>query len=257
MDMTSADLPLGIDSLVKCSAAALANAGTKSFLGRKPAFWGRYFYAPGQMNSGGKKDSHYSASENAFLRSNNIRLLPVARQTGNVSRDAATAVRDAKRNVDALFETIPAAYLAGADPTALVFLDVEPGNSLASAYYVAWAQTISDHSMAKSSDQVHLRPGIYANPTDAKTWKALRTALSQGSACYGVWMARYYYGSPVPPDWNDKLVTPSGGLAPPILAWQYWASADNAKPEFNFDTSSTNPAHFDALLDGLIMPPAG
>ena len=251
----SSVLPLGIDTLVKCSAAALANAETASFLGRNPVFWGRYFYAPGQKNSAGKPDSHYSAAENGFLRANNIKLLPIARQTGNVGGDAARADKDAKNNVAALFEAIPAAYLTGADSTPLMFLDVEQSNPMSAEYYATWSKKVADYSRDASSNRVQIRPAIYAGPKATKTWKALSVALSNGSACYGIWSARYYYGSPVPPTWDDTLVTPDGSPAPPVLAWQYWASADDAKPAFNFDASISSPAHFDALLDGLIMPP--
>jgi hypothetical protein len=115
---------LGIDSLAVSSQAALNNAISKNYLGQAPAFWGRYFYAPGQINSSGHKDSHYSAAENGFLRSNGIRLLPLARQTGRVGTDSATGSADARLNVNAIFEAIPAAYLAGSDPNPLVFLDV-------------------------------------------------------------------------------------------------------------------------------------
>jgi hypothetical protein len=75
---------LGIDSLVVSSQDALTSATSADYLGQAPAFWGRYFYAPGQINSGGHKDSHYSAAENGFLRSRGIRLLPIARQTTHV-----------------------------------------------------------------------------------------------------------------------------------------------------------------------------
>ena len=55
-------------------------------LGIAPVFWGRYLYAPGQMNSSGHRDpGHYSTAENVLLRMNHIRVLPIARQTGNIA----------------------------------------------------------------------------------------------------------------------------------------------------------------------------
>lgn len=247
---------LGIDSLAVSSAAALANAQSGTFLGQKTAFWGRYFYAPGQINSQGKPDSHYSSAENAFLRSNNIRLMPIARQTGNVGGDAAQAATDAKKNIHAIFESIPAEYLSAADPKVLIFLDVEASRPLSPAYYEGWAETIADYSLEASNGRVQFLPAIYAGTKSDATWAALREAIRSGSACYGAWVARYYYGSPVPRPWDDSLVTPDGGLVPPILAWQYWESADGAPTDFNFDTSVACPAHSDVLLDCLIMPPA-
>ena len=70
----------------------MANAQTPAFLGAMPAFWGRYFYAPGQIDSSGEPDSHYSVGENAFLRAGNIRLMPIARQTGNVTGRAVVLI---------------------------------------------------------------------------------------------------------------------------------------------------------------------
>jgi hypothetical protein len=167
---------LGIDSLVVSSQAALANASSSSYLGQAPAFWGRYFYAPGQINSEGHKDSHYSAAENEFLRSNGIRVLPLARQTGHVSTDSATGSIDARHNVDAIFEAFPVAYLAGADPSALVFLDVEPEGPLNPDYYAGWSSTISSYSARISGGSVKLKPAIYANMHDDPTWSALARA---------------------------------------------------------------------------------
>lgn len=246
---------LGIDSLHVSADATLANASSFSFLGQSPAFWGRYFYAPGQINSSGHKDSHYSAAENGFLRSHGIRLLPLARQTGRVSRDAATATADAKLNVAAIFEAIPAAYLTGTDPNPLIFLDVEIDNPMSAAYYSAWAQTIGDYSAQLSHGGVKFKPAIYAATKDTPTWSALAHALANGSLCYGVLVDRYYYGSPVSNGWHPEILTPAGGITPPILAWQYWASPDDAPAALNFDTNIASPFHSDALLDGLIMPP--
>jgi len=254
MDSSSEQI-VGIDSLVVSSAAALANAQSNAYLGQKPAFWGRYLYAPGQMDSSGQRDSHYSAAENAFLRSNNIRLMPIARQTTHVDRDNATGIADAKRNVDAIFECVPADYLAGADPRAFVFLDVEGPPSLSAAYYEGWASTIASYSAQLSGGRAQLLPAIYAGTKDATTWIALRNAMGNGAACFGILIYRVYYGSPVPRPWDDNLVTPAGGVIPPILAWQYWQCPDDAHPDLNFDTSLACPAHSDALMDGLIMPP--
>lgn len=78
----------GIDSLIPSSSPTLTTF--RGVFGNAPAFWARYFYAPGQINSSGHHDNgHYSAGENAMLRANNIRVLPIARQTGNTGSDAA------------------------------------------------------------------------------------------------------------------------------------------------------------------------
>jgi hypothetical protein len=248
---------LGIDSLDVSSGAALANATSGTYLGQMPAFWGRYFYAPGQIDSTGHKDTHYSAAENGFLNGKGIRLLPLARQTGNVTTDSATGSRDAKQNVEAIFEAIPAAYLAGSDPNPLVFLDVEPANPLDADYYAGWSSMLASYSSQLSQGSVKFKPAIYANTLDAPTWSALARALTGGSLCFGIYVARYHYPDDPTPShgWDVSVLTPPGGVTPPILAWQYWESADDAKPEFNFDTNIASPLHSDVLLDGLIMPP--
>ena len=247
---------LGIDSLVASSRDALANASSASYLGQTPAFWGRYFYAPGQINSNGQRDSHYSAAENGLLRNSGIRLLPIARQTGRVGTDSATGSIDARNNVDAVFEVFPPAYLAGANPKVFVFLDVEPEVPLDPDYYASWSSTITSYSGQTSGGSVKFKPAIYANTGDEKTWSALARALAGGSVCCGIYVARYYYPDPKPDHgWQSSILTPSGGVTPPVLAWQYWASDDGAPPDLNFDTNIASPFHSEVLLDGLIMPP--
>jgi hypothetical protein len=250
---------LGIDSLLVSSPAALANASSASYLGQAPAFWGRYFYAPGQINSQGHRDTHFSAAENGFLRSKSIRLLPLARQTGHVGTDSATGSIDARHNVDAIFEAVPAAYLAGSDPNVLVFLDVEPQVPLDPDYYAGWSSTISSYSSQVSGGSVKFKPAIYANTRDDRTWNALARALAGGSSCFGIYVARYFYADDPRPDhgWDTPILTPTVAVTPPILAWQYWASADDATADENFDVNIASPFHSDALLDGLIMPPPG
>jgi hypothetical protein len=197
----------------------------------------------------------YSARENAFLRAHGIRLLPIARQTAHVKGDGALGVADAKRNVDAIFEALPPSYLAGADPAILVYLDVETDDPLAADYYEGWSTTLLSYSQQRSGGTVSFRPALYAGPKRPDTWAALRAALARGCLCYGAWIARYYYDSPIPHAWDDALVTPEEGSPVPLLAWQYWASADDAPPEWNFDSTLINPAHADVFLDGLAQPP--
>src|SRR5690349_13498330 len=116
---------VGIDSIAVSGPQLFANAIDAMHLGQTPAFWGRYFHARGQLNAAGHKDSHYSAAEHGFLHNNNIRVLPIARQTALVGGSADLGDRHARTNVGALFETFPPGYLSGADPDVLVFLDVE------------------------------------------------------------------------------------------------------------------------------------
>jgi hypothetical protein len=245
---------VGIDTLVPSSAAALGNAQSAHYMGQAPVFWGRYFYAPGQVNSAGRVDTHYSAAENAFLAANNISVLPIARQSGNVGGSQAKGAADAQNNVNAIFELFPPAYLAAACPDLFVFLDVEQGSPLASDYYLGWSGRLVQ---AGAAGQVRLHPAIYAGQADLTSWTALAQAVAAGAVCEGGWIARYHFGSPVPRAWDDAIVTPVAGSPCPLLAWQYWASADGAPAAENFDTSLVNPAHDGALAAWLVVPPGG
>jgi hypothetical protein len=182
-------------------------------------------------------------------------VLPIARQTGHVV-DPNKAQNDAVRNVAAIFEAFPATYLSGADPDVLVFLDTEPETPLNADYYKAWSATIMSEAAKASNGRVRFHPAVYGNYSDDDTWTALNQAVEDGAPCDGIWMARYYYKNAVPQPWSDKLTTPNVKPLCPILAWQYWASADDAKPAFNFDTTIASPLHADMLMSRLVMPPA-
>jgi hypothetical protein len=248
---------LGIDSLGPCGPALLANA--KTYLGKMPQFWGRYFYAPGQRNAAGQVDSHYSSAESDYLRAQNIRVLPIARQTSHVS-DATRARNDAVQNVAAILEVFPAQYLSGADPNVLVFLDVEQNTPLASDYYDTWSATVISEADRLSGGRVRFHPSIYGGRAGQQTWVALKQAMDNGAPCDGIWIARYYYPTAAPKPWDDGLTTPvtppGGSLLCPLLAWQYWASPDDAPETANFDTNIANPTHADMLISRLVMPPA-
>lgn len=251
---TTAKAVFGVDSLVPSDAALLANSQSGAYLGRAPQFWGRYFYAPGQLNTSGYRDSHYSAAENAMLRSRGIRVLPIARQTSHVNQPNQ-AQRDASLNVQAIFEIFSAQYLSGADPNVLVFLDVEQESPMTAAYYSAWSDSLIREAAQLSQGRVKFHPAVYGSRGDNQTWSELKQAMITGAVCDGIWIARYF-ASQKPRPWNDSLVDPSVPLDCPILAWQYWASADGAPEDLNFDTNLASPAHFDILIDRLIMPPA-
>lgn len=250
----SPPMVFGVDSLVPSDAALLANSQSSAYLGRAPQFWGRYFYAPGQINTAGRRDSHYSAAENAMLRSRGIRVLPIARQTTHVNQPNQ-ARQDASRNAQAIFEIFSAQYLSGADPNVLVFLDIEQENPMTADYYAIWSEALMAEANNLSQSRVKFHPAVYGSRGDDQTWSELKRAMSNGAVCDGVWIARYFK-SQAPRPWNDSLVNPTLSLDCPVLAWQYWASADNAPEDLNFDTNLASPAHFDILIDRLIMPPA-
>jgi hypothetical protein len=234
----------------------LLNAFQAACGGVTPSFWGRYFHAPGQINSSGNFDpGHYSAAENKLLHANGIRVLPIARQTSHVGGSAQDGANDAARNVDALFEVFPAAYLSGVDPNVLVFLDAEldPKKQppLSSDYYTGWSDSLIRLGAQRSNGRVQLHPALYASHGDTATWSALRAALASHAVCDGVWVASWNT-TPAPLDWDGGRTTPAGGLISPTLAWQYFGGTGP-----NFDADQTNPMHTDILISRLVMPPLG
>jgi hypothetical protein len=240
----------GLDSTSPAGSTILSQA-TSTF-GAAPSFWGRYFHAPGQIDYAGVVDStNYSATESQFLNSNGIRVLPIARQTRAVGTDQATGRAHAALNVQALFEAFAPSYLYGADPDVLMFLDVEQGTPLSQGYYSGWSDELVKQGSARSSGTVNLHPAIYMGQANTASAAALNAAVSSGSICAGVWIARYWNNTCAPPaDWDDTLVTPNGGLPCPILAWQYADACGS------FDCSQANPAHQDILISRLVLPPS-
>jgi hypothetical protein len=226
-----------------------------ALFGQTPAAWGRYFTSP--TTAGTVEYRH--AQENAVLAQYGIRLLPIARQTKDVGGTAAQGTSDAEGNVDDLFATFGADYLASLGGELLMFLDVEgtPASgspSLALDYYLGWGQTLASASRAASGGRVTVLPCVYARQGDDATWTVLEEAAAQGVPCQGAWVARYYYSSCALTDWDDAIVTPTVAIPCPILLWQYAENCCNGA----IDCSQTNPA-LDiqtALLQRLILPPA-
>ena len=72
--------------------------------GEAPVFWGRYFTS---ASSGGNVEYRH-LKENQPLRDNNIRVLPIARQTNRVSGTQADGSADAEKNANDLLSTFGA-----------------------------------------------------------------------------------------------------------------------------------------------------
>jgi len=218
--------------------------------GQAPSFWGRYFTStstPGNVE-------YRHLKENKALRNSNIRVLPIARQTRRVAGSVADGSADAAANVDDLLATFGVDYLTANCSQAYMVLDVEGSPSLSQDYYTGWAQTLVAHSKSASGGNVAVLPCIYATQSDNPTWASLSAAVNEGVPCSGAAIARWPRSGCQPlPDWDDHLVTPSGGIPCPILIWQY---ADDCHGGGGFDCSETNPA-MDAqdILQHLILPP--
>jgi len=242
MDAISDALP-GVDSLNIVGSRlkngqTLVDAAIEAF-GMQPAFWGRYFSSPG-------KSAYKAPLESPILSANNIRLLPIARQTNNVTKAAAIGTQDAKNNVAALVEAFGEDFLSALAQPLYIVLDVE--TALSADYYFAWATEIANADFP-------LAPCAYMpSPPHHAAWKALADAMERGASCGGVWIAWYLSNSPnfAPlPDWDvQKTTQPTRA---PTLGWQYMGDVI----ESALDLSVTSPlvSIQSALLDHLIVPP--
>jgi hypothetical protein len=240
------------DSSTPVTASVVASAS--ALFGRTPAVWGRYFTKP--TTSGSVEYRH--DEENAVLAQFAIRLLPVARQTKDTAGSAAQGASDAQGNVDDLFDSFGADYLASLGSEVLMFLDVEgtPSSgspSLGLDYWTGWAKTLGEHSFTASGGRVEVLPGAYARQGDDATWDVLSQAAAQGIVCHGAWVARYYSGSCTMADWDETIVAPNVTLPCDILLWQYAENCCNGA----IDCSQTNPTLDinSLLLQRLILPP--
>lgn len=226
----------------------------RALFGRTPTVWGRYFTKP--TTTGTVEYRH--AEESPVLAQFEIRLLPVARQTRDVGGTQAQGTSDAQGNVDDLFASFGADWLASQGGQFLMFLDVEGtpqagSPSLALDYWTGWAQALGAHSRSVSGGRVEVLPAVYARQGDDATWNVLSQGAVQGIACHGAWVARYYSGSCTMGDWNESIVAPNLPLPCAVLLWQY---AENCC-DGAIDCSQTNPnVDVDSLLLArLVLPP--
>jgi hypothetical protein len=238
----SASSPTGADTNYVVRQDVI-DAASKQ-LGGAPMFWGRYF--KGKNNP---DDAQYKgALENGILRTNNISVLPVGRQTNHVSGGEQLGRTDGKNNADALVEAFGLDYLRSRTIRALVFLDVEPENPVSPDYYFGWASAIVEYQ-----NPPIFAPALYGNYGSSATWPGLSKAVARGAECHGLWIARYFIkaGCYPKPAWSDDHAVPPGIPAGcPVFALQYSAECAGV------DCSIVNPAFATALSGGLILPPA-
>lgn len=219
--------------------------------GQTPSFWGRYFTSA--STSGAVEYRHLK--ENQILRQNGIRVLPVARQTKNVNGTQAQGSSDAEANAEDFIATFGQEYLASQGAEFLMFLDVEGSPSLASSYFMGWAQTLSAHSLEFTHGTVKILPCVYATRADDPTWQAVADCAQQGVLCSGAWIARWVqHGCAALPDWQDSIVSPNVELPCKVLVWQY---SDDCWGGGGFDCDQANP-NIDVdqeFLSKLVLPP--
>ena len=223
-----------------------------TLFGRTPVVWGRYFTSVG--TTGVVEYRHLR--ENQPLRTKNIRVLPVARQTGNVNGTVSDGSQDAAANAEYLIQTFGADYLATQGGQVLMFLDVEGAPSLSAPYYRGWAATLVAHSRDFSNGKVTLLPCVYGTQADDDTWRAVAAAVGPAVEFHGAWIARWRVrGCNDLLEFNDDLVRPRTFPAnSKILLWQY---SDDCHGGDGFDCDETNPS-IDLqqdLLSKCVLPP--
>ena len=227
----------------------------KKQLGSLPHFWGRYFKGPGDQNP-----IRYQAHlEGPVLRSNNIRVLPIAQQTNHVNGDAALGSKDALRNAAAIIASFGRTYLSTMDGV-FVFLDVEgpPNQSLSAEYYRAW----SDALIAAGKDEIVFRdgnvdgpinfwPGVYGAQGDDATWNSLVAAITGGALCSGTWIARpgTIGCHPLGP-WDEKFIRPKH-----LPASVRILISQGVQECRNIDYNRAHAATSAELISGLVLPP--
>jgi hypothetical protein len=242
----------GADSFSQVTPALIA--GATNIFGDTPKFWGRYFKSP---TSPGPAEYRHN-NEDPVLAQANIKLLPIAQQTGHVNGNQALGSADAQANAADFLATFPQDLLAAQGGQFFMFLDVEglpqAGNpSLSLSYYTGWAQTLVSFSQSQTNNAVTLLPCIYARTGDNVTWNALVAANHNGILCHGAWVARYHApASCATRDFEPTFALPSVQLPFDVLIWQY---AENCS---SIDLNQTNPSIADldsALLNQLVLPP--
>jgi hypothetical protein len=239
----------GADSSQVVTPELIATAG--SLLGAAPAFWGRYFKGPGNQD----EVQYQPHRESEVFRVNNIRVVPIARQTPSVGGIFEEGRRDGLRNGAAVLAGFGAKYLSEMADGVLVFLDVEPETSLSVEYYRGWSEGLvaaggeemsTDAKM--SMPKVKFLPGLYTKAVaDEATIEALIQAVDQGAACKGVWISRQYLDHRR--SWDEDFIVPQ--LLPrgiPVLLWQWMIDWQG------LDINLANPALQDDLLNRVVLP---
>ena len=240
-----------VDALVTQRMVGMA----KRQLGSVPQFWGRYFKGPGDQNP-----VRYQAQlEGPVLRTNNIRVLPIAQQTNHVDGDRPLGSQDGLRNAAAIIASFGRTYLSAMQGI-FVFLDVEgpPRQSLHAEYYRGWSDALiaggtSDMVFRDDAngDPITFWPGVYGTQGDDETWNSLVAAIADG-ACRGTWIDRPGKTGchPLGP-WNEQFIRPKSlPTSVPVLFWQGVQECQN------IDYNRANPAASTNLMSGLVLPPS-
>jgi hypothetical protein len=215
--------------------------------GHSIEFWGRYFKNPGNTSP----EQYQPNKEAALLNENNIRVLPIGRQTGHVAGSRSLGRADGTTNAKALIEAFGPEVLGALPQGLAVFLDVEgpPHPSLSVDYYQGWADGLAQTAQAAG---VKLLPAVYGTHGDSATWTHLAQAASNGAACEGTWIARpgRLGCHPLRP-FDESFVRPQDlPQSIRVLAWQAVLECHN------LDFNILNPTFDAETLSKFVLPAA-
>lgn len=243
---------LAADTLVPVTNDIVAMVRER--LGMSPLFWGRYFKRPGFA------EDYQPKIENKVFNRNQIRLLPIARQTNRVAGSASDGAQDAILNVDAFTTSLGLEYLASIGGEMLMFLDVEGTSAqnpnLSLEYWIGWSSALVAHSSRVSAGTFTIIPAVYCRQNQKPTWDVIARADDLGFRCAGAWVFRARTGActkPIP-EWDAPFLTPAVALPCPIMAWQF-AIDCLFEGGVDFDRINPDPAVATAMLNRLVFPP--
>jgi hypothetical protein len=242
---------LGADTLVPVTDDIVTLVRNK--FGGAPLFWGRYFKKPGFAQD------YQPLLENDVFTRNNIRLLPIARQTARVAGTASEGAEDAVLNVDAFTTSLGVDHLSKIGGEMLMFLDVEGTSAknpnLSLDYWIGWSSALVGHSTRVSDGRFIMVPGIYCRQNQNPTWDAVARAAQLGFPCEGAWVFRMRTGAcdKAIPQWDAPFNTPAVTLPCPVMLWQF-AIDCLFEGGVDFDMVNPDPAIAAALLNRLVFP---
>jgi hypothetical protein len=233
------DRIVGVDSYSQVSQTLVDK--TTAELGQPVRFWGRYFTS--RSTSGGAEYRH--ATEDIVLAHNDIRVLPVARQTNHVSGAKELGFDDGHANAEDLVATFGSARLRAMSTGIRIFLDVEGNGAshLSQGYYDGWTE-----GLRSGAPGLNFLPSVYGIPGDDSTWAALGKCVSRGVPCAGIWLSHPYKQRAEPVQWDPTMLKPFTAIpGVPVLLWQYCFGKLT-------DRNLVNPEQGDgeALLETLI-----
>ncbi|HKR67198.1 MAG TPA: hypothetical protein VJZ00_25960 [Thermoanaerobaculia bacterium] len=244
---------LGADTLVPVTDDLVAQVRAR--FGEAPRFWGRYFKKPDFPQD------YQPAIENAVFYRNELRLLPIARQTARVAGTATDGAQDAQLNAEAFTQALGVEYLATIGGELLMFLDVEGTSAqnpnLSVDYWIGWSSALIAQSLRISGGRFTIVPGVYCRQNQSPTWTAIATAHDLGFPCAGSWVFRMHNNActnPIP-QWEPQFNTPGVALPCPVMLWQF-AIDCITDDGVDFDRLNPDPAIASALLNRLAFPPA-